>query len=456
MKKFLLLCILAVTSAFAQYSPPITVTGGGGGGSGTVTSVAIAGTANQITATGTCSGTVTISCTLSIPSAFVLPGTIDGLTITTTTGTFTLTNAKTFAVGNSITLTGTDSDTYNFPAAGSVTNNDCAKLTVSGSTVGITDAGGICAVLGANNFTGIQNITVIPGANTIADGVEVYNITSATAGNQQYSPAIHLQGQGFATSGSTSDSVDYRMYVLPIQAATPTASFQLQASINGGAFATVLACGSIGSCIVNNATNPAIAGGFQAASLIASTALYLGNTSGSTVAGSSTNTIRLTPGSGTLVVSLGGATSSFPAFTVTSQVNPILQLIDAAAGTTAQLQVAGTLASGTGDVNLCWKTTGIFTQGSVCGTSLAKYKDNIQTITHGLDYVMKMHPVTFNWKSTGSSDLGMIADEVAAIDPIFGAYDSTGVLYNFRDRVVLSTLVKAVQELESKIQTLKQ
>ena len=55
-----------------QAGAPALVSGGGGG-SGTVTSVTFAGTANQITATGTCTGTTVINCTLSIPTAFQLP-----------------------------------------------------------------------------------------------------------------------------------------------------------------------------------------------------------------------------------------------------------------------------------------------------------------------------------------------------------------------------------------------
>lgn len=102
--------------------------------SGTVTSVTIAGTTNQITATGTCTGTTTISCTFSIPSGLVIPGTINGLTITTTTGTLTITNAKTVSFSNTMTFAGTDGITLTFPT--------------TSATIARTDA--------AQTFTGIQ------------------------------------------------------------------------------------------------------------------------------------------------------------------------------------------------------------------------------------------------------------------------------------------------------------
>lgn len=115
---------------------------------------------------------------------------------------------------------------------------------------------------------------------------------------------------------------------------------------------------------------------------------------------------------------------------------------------TGSIGSAGVGATGSGDVNLCISTVGFFTKGSTCGSSLARYKENITGLEHGLDYVMQMRPVTFNWKSDGHPDVGLIADEVAAIDPLLGAYDKDGDLYNFKDREVLTTLIKAVQELK--------
>lgn len=112
-------------------------------------------------------------------------------------------------------------------------------------------------------------------------------------------------------------------------------------------------------------------------------------------------------------------------------------------------------ATASGDVQTCWKTTGILTQGAVCGASLAIYKTDISPVLHGLDYVMKMRPVTFDWKDGGRADLGMIADELAAIDPLFGAYEKGGALYNFRDRPVLATAIRALQEIETQVLALQ-
>jgi len=50
----------------------------------------------------------------------VTNGTYKGLTITTTTGTFTLANSKTFTVNNTLTLSGTDSSTLNIGGGGTL------------------------------------------------------------------------------------------------------------------------------------------------------------------------------------------------------------------------------------------------------------------------------------------------------------------------------------------------
>ena len=91
----------------------------------------------------------------------------------------------------------------------------------------------------ANNFiVGPQNITVAPAANTITDGWQLYDTTAASAGNQQYSPAWHFQGQGWKTTATAaSQAVDWRAYLRPLQGASaPDGWLVFQQSINGGAY----------------------------------------------------------------------------------------------------------------------------------------------------------------------------------------------------------------------------
>lgn len=173
--KSLLLFVLA-GSMLAQIpapSPQGPGPGGGGGGTGTVTQIIIAGTAGQITATGTCTVTTTGTCTLSLPANVVLPGTINSLTLTTSTGTITLTNAKTFAVTNSLTLSGTDGVTITFPAS----NATIATLGLTNTFTGRQDA------TGAASTAPMKTGTSLPATCIVGD---LYFKSDATAGQNIY------------------------------------------------------------------------------------------------------------------------------------------------------------------------------------------------------------------------------------------------------------------------------
>lgn len=85
----------------------------------------------------------------SVPYAFNAQK-VNGLTVTNTTGTFTLTSSKTLAVSNTLTFAGTDGTTFTFPSGsgtvvtldstGTLTNKTIGStgLTFSGATTDIT------------------------------------------------------------------------------------------------------------------------------------------------------------------------------------------------------------------------------------------------------------------------------------------------------------------------------
>lgn len=112
-----------------------------------------------------------------------------------------------------------------------------------------------------------------------------------------------------------------------------------------------------------------------------------------------------------------------------------------------------------GDIPLCLSTgSQMHTAAVTCGVSAKRFKENINAWGHGIDYLMKFRPVTFQLKKEYDAEqkqtLGFIADELGDIDPLLGVYDN-GVISNFRERAVAAIMVKAIQEQQAQIEDLK-
>ena len=126
--------------------------------------------------------------------------------------------------------------------------------------------------------------------------------------------------------------------------------------------------------------------------------------------------------------------------------------------TEAELVVSGEIYQSTfsavGSSTMCWDGDG----GSKIGdcASLAQYKNDIDDLHLGLQEVLQLRPRTFTWdeEQGGEEDLGFIAEEVEAVNPLLATYrdgDLRGVKY----RHMTSLLTKAVQEQHAEVQDLR-
>lgn len=142
----------------------------------------------------------------------------------------------------------TSSSTANRPLDLSVTWNQGATV-FTAIKLNVTNTASAAASLlmdlqvgSATVFNVAENgliTTTMPGlGSTPTDGHFLVNTTAAAAGAQQYSPAIHFKGFGWRTNATAaSRAVEYRMYLVPVQAAaTPSGLLQFESAINGGAF----------------------------------------------------------------------------------------------------------------------------------------------------------------------------------------------------------------------------
>jgi hypothetical protein len=89
-----------------------------------------------------------------------------------------------------------------------------------------------------------------------AYGLVLANNTAATVGAQQMSPGIRWRGNGWKTTATAaSQTVDFLADVLPVQGTTsPTGTWQLKSSINGGAYSNLLNVTSAGNVGIGTTT----------------------------------------------------------------------------------------------------------------------------------------------------------------------------------------------------------
>ncbi|NBU72980.1 MAG: hypothetical protein EBS53_16320, partial [Bacteroidetes bacterium] len=113
-------------------------------------------------------------------------GKYNGLTVTTTTGTLTITNGKTLAASNTLTLAGTDSTTMTFPS--------------TSANIARTDAG--------QTFTGTQVMTsprVITSIND-TNGNELFAVTATGSAVNEFTVANAATGANPVISATGSDT----------------------------------------------------------------------------------------------------------------------------------------------------------------------------------------------------------------------------------------------------------
>jgi hypothetical protein len=95
-------------------------------------------------------------------------------------------------------------------------------------------------------------------------------------------------------------------------------------------------------------------------------------------------------------------------------------------------------------------------------TSDARDKQNIQSLTYGIDAIMKLKPVSYEWKdpNDGKVKLGLLAQDLELVIPEVIARatdeddsdsDRLGVYYSD----LIPVLIKAMQEQEAKIRLMQ-
>lgn len=103
-----------------------------------------------------------------------------------------------------------------------------------------------------------------------------------------------------------------------------------------------------------------------------------------------------------------------------------------------------------GALSLCSNAS---SQISTCSSSL-RYKTNINPFGSGLDLISRLRPVSFNWLADNQFDFGLVAEEVAEIEPLLVSYNANGEVEGVKYDRVAVVAVNAIKEQQSQIDAL--
>ena len=108
-------------------------------------------------------------------------------------------------------------------------------------------------------------------------------------------------------------------------------------------------------------------------------------------------------------------------------------------------------SAGANTVPVCRNNTRL----AVCNSSSLRYKTAIAPFTKGLDLISRLRPISFAWKSDGSRDFGLAAEEVAVVEPQLVTHNERGEIEGVRYERLNVVLINAVKEQQREIERLR-
>lgn len=440
----------------------------------------IAGTANQITASAS-----TGAVTLSVPSTFIAPGSVEvtsGFTIDAGTITFSPLNSSAMLVTNSSgvvsNLTTTNHALQVGNSSGQITSLSLgtANQILQSNGAGFDPSWVNLSSLGVSSITGTAN-QVTASASTGAVTLSTPN-TFIAPGSIEATSTVKAD-TNFLMVTTTSTAGQFKLNNTPWLHGFGTDNVFL--GNNAGNFTlTATKCVCIGT-----SAGSAITSGSQV--------VYIGYQAGLNDAGSGTdnigigyqaltaytgasNTGNIALGNGALGSLLTGARNvaigSLAGSGYTGAENYNICIGRGTVGTAGEsnvLRIGNATGTGTDNINkavICGingKTSSsgvaVLINGSdVLGTTTSsiRFKKNVQDIGHDSDILYDMRPVSFRYKEDDSlKQYGLIAEEVEDLDPDLVKYDREGKPETVRYHFLVPLLLNELQKLNKRVQELE-
>lgn len=420
----------------------------------------IAGTSHQVTESG--SPNVT---TLSIPSDFRLPGTINLLTLTqpATGSTLTLADGKTFTVSNTLTVAGTDNSTLNIGSGGTLGSNAFTS-TVFCPLAGCTYTGTIQASGWSMTAAGaLSDLSeAIGGGSAITSsgpggalGSNAFNSTAyLPLGGGTMTGTLTFSDTGTWGSGGITDTNPASLGNVNVTSSTVPANGMYMAAANSVQLATNSTSRlSISTSQIN--VTLSITGSSNGAELFASNAtatvptLIPNRASTGTGIGGASGNLNFIDASASVMDYNATTASTWTIPTALTASNATIKLTGLAAGTAADLLC---YASSTGLVT--YETT-----GTTCAVSRRDAKRDIsqQSTKRDLSVILGLQPVSFRYKAgidDGGAEVhyGFVAEDVLKVAPELVAYEPNSTkIHGVKYGEMQAYFVGAMQAMQNEI-----
>lgn len=104
-----------------------------------------------------------------------------------------------------------------------------------------------------------------------------------------------------------------------------------------------------------------------------------------------------------------------------------------------------------GSTSLCRNASN---QISTCSSS-RRYKEQIFDFGAGLKLLNRLRPVQFVWKADQQPDLGLVAEEVAEVEPLLVIHNDKGEIEGVKYTQLNVVLINAIKQQQSQIETLR-
>ena len=110
--------------------------------------------------------------------------------------------------------------------------------------------------------------------------------------------------------------------------------------------------------------------------------------------------------------------------------------------------------------HLCWKVAPDGVQGlllTTCTTSQSslRYKTDLQPFMGGLNLITRLKPYNFSWKTGGAREIGLIAEDVAEVEPLLTFKNSKDEIEGVKYENLNVVFINAFKEQQAQIDELR-